>query len=110
MIIGLRLIYGDPPPSPTGPSRDSKSLEVGYSSTARAQKVVDRRFKNLWLHLRKARFAENLYIILVSTVSQQMVVLHYLLLNGLPEPPHRRGSPPVAWWLITLRVSETRGH
>jgi len=35
-------------------------------------------------------------------VSQQMVVLHHLLLNGLPEPPHRRSSPPVAWWLITL--------
>ena len=22
---------------------------------------------------------------------------HHLLLNGLPEPPHRSGSPPVAW-------------
>jgi hypothetical protein len=43
-------------------------------------------------------------------VSQQMVVLHHLLLNGLPEPPHRRSFPPVAWWLITLRVSETRDH
>jgi hypothetical protein len=31
-----------------------------------------------------------------------MVVLHHLLHNGLPESPHRRGSPPVAWWLITL--------
>jgi hypothetical protein len=107
MIIGLELIYGDPL---TRPSRDSKSPEVGSSSTTRAQKVVDRRFKNLWLRLRKARFAENLYIILVSTVSQQMVVLHHLLLNGLPEPPHRRGFPPVAWWLITLRISETRDH
>jgi len=36
--------------------------------------------------------------------------LHHLLLNGLPEPPHRRGSPPVAWWLIALRVLEARGH
>jgi hypothetical protein len=35
-------------------------------------------------------------------VSQRMVVLHHLFLNGLPEPPHRRGSPPVARWLITL--------
>jgi len=96
MIIGLGLIYGDPL---TRPSRDSKSLEVGSSSTARAQKVVDWRFKNLWLRLRKARFAENLYIIyiiLVSTVSQQMVENHHLLLNGLPGPPHRSSSPPVA--------------
>jgi hypothetical protein len=23
--------------------------------------------------------------------------LHHLLLNGLPEPPHRSSSPPVAW-------------
>jgi hypothetical protein len=105
MIIGLRLIYGDPL---TRPSRDSKSPEVGSSSTTRAQKVVDRRFKNLWLRLRKARFAENLYIILVSTVSQQMVVLHHLLLNGLPEPPHRRGSASVARGFKALRVSETR--
>jgi len=61
---------GIPPPG----HRGTLSLEVGSSFTARAQKVVDRRFKNLWLNLRKARFAENLYIILVSTVSQQMVV------------------------------------
>jgi hypothetical protein len=39
-----------------------------------------------------------------------MVENHHLLHNGLLEPPHRRGSPPVAWWLIALGVSETRGH
>jgi len=27
-------------------------------------------------------------------------------LNGLPRPPHRRGSPPIAWWIIALRIWE----
>jgi len=38
------------------------------------------------------------------------IMNHHLLLNGLPEPPHRRSLAPVARGFKALRVSETRGH
>jgi hypothetical protein len=38
------------------------------------------------------------------------MALHYLLLNGLLEPPYRSGSPLVAQGSQPPRVSETWGH
>jgi threonine dehydrogenase-like Zn-dependent dehydrogenase len=46
----------------------------------------------------------------VSPEAVEVCCLHRLLLDGLPGPPHRSGSPPVAGGSQPLRVSETQGN
>jgi hypothetical protein len=46
----------------------------------------------------------------VSLEVVEVLNLHRLLLDGLPGPPHRSGSPPVAGGSQPLRVSETQGN
>ncbi|MFP3194923.1 MAG: hypothetical protein RXR11_06440 [Caldivirga sp.] len=49
-------------------------------------------------------------VVTVSLEAVEVCCLHRLLLGGLPGPPHRSSSLPVARGSLPLRISETQGN